>query len=536
MINLKNIMLQHGSKVLLNKANLKINQGEKVGLVGRNGVGKSTLFALISGRMNEENGEVDLPKYCRITQVDQNMPESTENATDFVIAGDTELMAARVRLIQATEQDDGMAMAQAYCDLSDAGDYDAAPRAQSILMGLGFRPEEMNTPVNQFSGGWRMRLQLARTLMCPSDLMLLDEPTNHLDLDALSWLESWLSIHTGTIIVISHDRDFLDNITNVTVHLEHNQLIRYNGNYSLFETLRAQQLELQHAAYTKQQEQVSHLQKYINRFRYKATKARQAQSRIKALERMEKVSAVIADSEFTLLFSEPASLPNPMLVLRDLDFGYSPHAEAEDQQSVLILSGINRTILAGQRIGILGANGQGKSTFIKTIAGTIPPLSGSVTEGRGLSIGYFAQHELDVLQPEDSPLQHMIRLSMTHIASSREQELRNYLGTFNFSGNMITQPVDTMSGGEKARLVLAMIVWKKPNLLLLDEPTNHLDLITREALSLALNQYDGTVLLVSHDRALLRSVCNEFWLVGNGDVRDFEGDLEDYKHYLLNES
>jgi ATP-binding cassette subfamily F protein 3 len=378
-----------------------------------------------------------------------------------------------------------------------------------------------------------MRLQLARALMCPSDILLLDEPTNHLDLDALVWLEAWLQRYAGTMIVISHDREFLDAVTNVTLHIDHAKLTRYGGNYSAFEILRAQQMELQQASFAKQQDKIAHLQKFINRFKAQASKAKQAQSRVKALERMEKVAPLLADAEFTFGFKEPNNLPNPMLAISDASFGY-----IVDDEPKAILQGVSKSVLAGQRIGILGANGQGKSTLVKTIARTMPLLAGTLTEGKGLNIGYFAQQELDVLHPNDNPLEHMIRLAkeLGSGEPSREQDLRNYLGTFNFSGDMVKQAVGTMSGGEKARLVLAMIVWQRPNLLLLDEPTNHLDLATREALSMALNEFEGTVMLVSHDRALLRAVCDEFWMVGRGKVEPFDGDLDDYQKYLLEES
>jgi ATP-binding cassette, subfamily F, member 3 len=375
--------------------------------------------------------------------------------------------------------------------------------------------------------------------MSPSDLLLLDEPTNHLDLDALVWLEAWLKRYDGTLIVISHDREFLDAVTTVTVHIERQQLTRYGGNYSAFETLRAQQLEQQQAAYSKQREKIAHLQKFIDRFKAKATKAKQAQSRVKALERMEKIAPVLAEADFSFEFKEPANLPNPMLAISDGVFGYGRPAERSDAP-IVILRNVNKSVLAGQRIGILGANGQGKSTLVKTIAREIPPLGGTITEGKGLNIGYFAQQELDVLRPQDTPLEHMVRLARelgpNSGESSREQDLRNFLGTFNFSGDMVKQDVGTMSGGEKARLVLAMMVWQRPNLLLLDEPTNHLDLATREALSMALNEFEGTVMLVSHDRALLRAVCDEFWLVGRGGVTPFDGDLDDYQRYLLDEA
>ncbi|RYF19268.1 MAG: ATP-binding cassette domain-containing protein [Comamonadaceae bacterium] len=531
MIQLRNVTLRRGAKVLLDGVSVTLNPGEKVGLVGRNGAGKSTLFALLNGSLHEDAGDFSIPPQWRLAQVAQNMPETDEPATAFVLDGDTRLVTLREQLAQAEASGDGIAIAHVHSDLADAGAHDAAPRAQSLILGLGFRAEELDRPVSSFSGGWRMRLQLARALMCPSDLLLLDEPTNHLDLDALVWLENWLQRYAGTLVVISHDREFLDAVTNVTLHIDNQQLTRYGGNYSAFELLRAQQLEQQQSAYSRQQDKIAHLQKFIDRFKAKATKAKQAQSRVKALERMEKIAPVLASAEFTFEFKEPQNLPNPMLAIQDAAFGYGEK---------VILRGVNRSVLAGQRIGILGANGQGKSTLVKTIARTMPPLEGQITEGKGLAIGYFAQQELDVLRPQDTPLEHMVRLARELAAatgqSDREQDLRNYLGQFLFTGDMVKQSVGSMSGGEKARLVLAMIVWQRPNLLLLDEPTNHLDLATREALSMALNEFEGTVMLVSHDRALLRAVCDEFWLVGRGKVAPFDGDLDDYQRYLLDEA
>ena len=546
MITLRNLTLRRSAKVLLDNVSVTLNPGEKIGLVGRNGAGKSTLFGLINGSLHEDSGDFSMPAHWRLGQVAQDMPDTNESATDFVLGGDSRLMELRTALARAEERHDqnldsadlGMEIAHLHSDLADAGEHDAVPRAQSLILGLGFKTGELHQPVNSFSGGWRMRLQLARALMSPSDLLLLDEPTNHLDLDALVWLEAWLKRYDGTLIVISHDREFLDAVTNVTLHIERQQLTRYGGNYSAFETLRAQQLELQQAAFSKQKEKIAHLQKFIDRFKAKATKAKQAQSRVKALERMEKIAPVLADAEFTFEFKEPANLPNPMLAIRDAVFGYETPDAA--RPSKVILRGVSRSVLAGQRIGILGANGQGKSTLVKTIARDIPALAGTITEGKGLNIGYFAQQELDVLRPQDTPLEHMTRLARelgpNSGESGREQDLRNFLGTFNFSGDMVKQTVGTMSGGEKARLVLAMMVWQRPNLLLLDEPTNHLDLATREALSMALNEFEGTVMLVSHDRALLRAVCDEFWLVGRGQVTSFDGDLDDYQRYLLDEA
>ncbi len=544
MITLKNIVLRRGTKVVLDRASVTINPGEKVGLVGRNGAGKSSLFALLNGNLHEDGGDVSIPSQWRMAQVAQDMPETEQSATDFVIEGDTVLLAAQQEVAAAEASDDGMRMAHAYTALYDAGAHDAPARAQALILGLGFHVDELSQPVNSFSGGWRMRLQLARALMCPSDLLLLDEPTNHLDLDALVWLEAWLKRYTGTLVMISHDREFLDAITNVTLHIDNAKLVRYGGNYSTFEDMRAEQMLLQQATLAKQQEKIAHLQKFIDRFKAKASKAKQAQSRVKALERMEKIAPVLADAEFTFEFKEPLNLPNPMLSLLGADIGYPPAEDAAPgTPPTVIVRGINRSVHAGQRIGILGANGQGKSTLVKTIARDLAPIHGDLTEGKGLNIGYFAQQELDVLRPEDTPLEHMIRLAKEVIAAGRsgyvagkEQDLRNFLGTFNFSGDMVKQPVGTMSGGEKARLVLCMIVWQRPNLLLLDEPTNHLDLSTREALSVALNEFEGTVMLVSHDRALLRSVCDEFWLVADGAVGPYDGDLDDYQRYLLDEA
>ena len=535
MIVLKNVGLRRGTKVLLEGASVTLNPGEKVGLIGRNGAGKSSLFALLNGSLHEDSGEFSLPPHWRMAQVAQNMPETDQPAAAFVLDGDSRLSELRSQLQAAEAAGDGMRIAQLHADLHDAGQHDALPRAEALILGLGFRVDELNKPVNSFSGGWRMRLQLARALMCPSDILLLDEPTNHLDLDALVWLEAWLQRYSGTMIVISHDREFLDAVTNVTLHIEHAKLTRYGGNYSAFETLRAQQMELQQAAFAKQQDKIAHLQKFITRFKAKASKAKQAQSRVKALERMEKVAPLLAEAEFTFDFKAPNNLPNPMLAISEASFGYMV-----DGAPKTIVQGVSKSVLAGQRIGILGANGQGKSTLVKTIARTMPALAGTLTEGKGLNIGYFAQQELDVLHPQDNPLEHMVRLAKElgpqSGEPSREQDLRNYLGTFNFTGDMVKQAVGTMSGGEKARLVLAMIVWQRPNLLLLDEPTNHLDLATREALSMALNEFEGTVMLVSHDRALLRAVCDEFWMVGRGKVEPFDGDLDDYQRYLLDES
>jgi ATP-binding cassette subfamily F protein 3 len=538
MITLKNLVLRRGVKVLLDNASCTINPGEKVGLVGRNGAGKSSLFGLLNHTLHEDKGDFYVPPQWRMAQVAQDMPETDQTATQFVIEGDVTLLAAQQEVTASEDSGDGERMAHAYMALHDAGAHDAPARAQALILGLGFRTDELERPVNSFSGGWRMRLQLARALMCPSELLLLDEPTNHLDLDALVWLEAWLKRYEGTMLVISHDREFLDAVTNVTIHIHTAQLTRYGGNYSRFEDMRAEQMALQQSAYSRQQDKMAHLQKFIDRFKAKASKAKQAQSRVKALERMEKIGPVLAEADFTFEFSEPQNLPNPMLAMQDVDFGYPPPAGSSEP--ITIVRGVSRSVQAGQRIGILGANGQGKSTVVKTIARALQPLAGQVTEGKGLNIGYFAQQELDVLRPPDTPLEHMIRLVKECTAegrlqgqATREQDLRSFLGSFNFTGDQVKQAVGSMSGGEKARLVLCMIVWQRPNLLLLDEPTNHLDLATREALSMALNEFEGTVMLVSHDRALLRAVCDEFWLVSRGGIAPFDGDLDDYQRYLL---
>nr|WP_297350275.1 ATP-binding cassette domain-containing protein [uncultured Caldimonas sp.] len=527
MITLKNVTLRRGTKVVLEGANVTLHAGEKVGLVGRNGAGKSSLFALLTGVLHADAGDVELPAKWRIAEVVQSMPETADDATDFVLQGDVPLMQAQTQLAQAEASGDGHAIAEAHQRIEEAGGFDARARAQALLMGLGFKPDQLEHPVNSFSGGWRMRLQLARALMCPADLLLLDEPTNHLDLDALVWLESWLKRFEGTMLVISHDREFLDAITRVTLHLDDAQLARYTGNYTAFEAMRAERMLQQQAAYERQQDRIAHLQRFIDRFKAKATKAKQAQSRVKALERMEKLAPVLTSADFSFEFREPESLPNPMLALKDVACGYG---------ETVIVRNVQRSVLAGQRIGILGANGQGKSTLVKTIARMQPPLAGQITEGKGLAIGYFAQQEMDVLRPEESPLQHMVRLAREVSPQTREQELRDFLGSFRFVGDMASQAVGTMSGGEKARLVLAMLVWQRPNLLLLDEPTNHLDLTTREALSMALNEFEGSVMLVSHDRALLREVCDEFWLVAGGAVQPFDGDLDDYQRWLLDQA
>ena len=527
MLQFKNITLRRGTKLVLDDTSFTLQPGEKASLVGRNGAGKSSLFALLTDRLHPDAGDIEMPPRWRVAEVAQNMPETDTGATEFVLEGDAPLMAARAALAAAEASGDGHAIGEAHARLAEAGAFDARSRAQALLLGLGFRVSQLDGPVNSFSGGWRMRLQLARALMCPGDLLLLDEPTNHLDLDALVWLEAWLLRFEGTMLVISHDREFLDAVTRVTLHLDDAKVTRYGGNYTTFESMRAERMLQQQAAYSRQQEKMAQLQRFIDRFKAKATKAKQAQSRVKALARMEKLAPVLTAADFEFEFREPASLPNPMLVMDGVEVGYGETA---------IVRGVTKSVLPGQRIGILGANGQGKSTLVKTLAGMLPRLAGRVQEGKGLAIGYFAQQEMDVLRPDEGPLAHMIRLAKVVSPQAREQELRDFLGGFRFVGDMVNQAVGSLSGGEKARLVLAMLVWQRPNLLLLDEPTNHLDLTTREALSMALNEYEGTVMLVSHDRALLREVCDEFWLVTGGQVEPFDGDLDDYQKWLLDQS
>jgi ATP-binding cassette, subfamily F, member 3 len=529
-ITVRNVTLRRGAKVVLQGATFTLNPGENAGLVGRNGAGKSSLFALIAGRLHADAGDVEMPPRWRLGEVAQHMPETDQGATDYVLEGDLPLAAANAALAAAEASHDGHAMADAHMAIEEAGGFDARSRAQAMLLGLGFRSEQLDAPVNSFSGGWRMRLQLARALMCPADLLLLDEPTNHLDLDALVWLEAWLLRFAGTLVIISHDREFLDAVTKVTLHVDEGTVTRYGANYSGFEEMRAERMSQQQAAFGKQQERIAHLQKFIDRFKAKASKAKQAQSRVKALARMERIAPVLAASDFAFEFREPQNLPNPMLAMRDFECGYG---------DTVIVRNVNRTVMAGQRIGILGANGQGKSTLVKTIARALKPITGTMTEGKGLAIGYFAQQEMDLLTEDDTPLQRMTRLARELNVpgqDGREQGLRNFLGQFNFGGDMVKQTVGTLSGGERARLVLAGIVWQRPNLLLLDEPTNHLDLTTREALSMALNEFEGTVMLVSHDRAMLREVCDEFWLVTRGGVLPFDGDLDDYQKWLLDVS
>ncbi|MGF6955358.1 ATP-binding cassette domain-containing protein [Paraburkholderia youngii] len=525
MIRFNQFSLARGTKPLFENTTFTLNPGEKAGLVGANGAGKSTLFAVLRGELHADGGDFSIPPTWRIAHVAQETPAVDKTALAYTLDGDAALRDIEARIASASAAHDGAAEAEAHAAFADADGYTAPARAEALLLGLGFTLDQTREPVTSFSGGWRMRLNLAQALMCRSDLLLLDEPTNHLDLDAIVWLEDWLNRYAGTLIVISHDREFLDSVCNVTLHLENQQIKRYGGNYSQFEVLRAQQIALQQSAYEKQQRTVAHLQSYINRFKAQATKARQAQSRVKALEKMELIAPAHVASPFTFEFRTPDSAPNPMMVMEDVRCGY----HAEDGSEIPIVERVMLSIQNGQRIGLLGANGQGKSTLIKTLAGTLQPLSGHVREGKGLRIGYFAQHQLETLRPDDTPLQHLARLA----PDTREQELRDFLGSFNFSGDMATAKIAPFSGGEKARLALALIIWQKPNLLLLDEPTNHLDLETRHALTMALAQFEGTLILVSHDRHLLRATTDQFMLVAKHRLQEFDGDLDDYRDWLL---
>lgn len=519
MIQFKQLTLTRGSKILIQDASLQLHPGHKVGLTGANGAGKSSLFALLRGELHPEKGDLDMPASWVVAHVAQETPALAMPAIEFVLDGDAELREIEAGLASAEANHQGELIAELHQRLTDIEGYSAKARAAELLSGLGFSQANLQQAVSTFSGGWRVRLNLARALMCRSDLLLLDEPTNHLDLDAVIWLEGWLQSYRGTLILISHDRDFLDAIVNHIAHIEQQTLTLYRGGYSDFERQRAEKLALQQAMFEKQQRKVSHLHSYIDRFRAQATKARQAQSRIKALERMEMISAAHVDSQFSFEFRAPIAAPDPLLVLDGMSVGYG---------GVALISNIELTIRPGERIGLLGRNGAGKTTLIKLLAHELAPLSGKRVEGKDLNIGYFAQHQLEQLRPDESPLQHMMKLD----PQTREQEHLNYLGGFDFKGEMARSPCANFSGGEKSRLALALLIWTRPNLLLLDEPTNHLDLEMRHALTLALQDFQGGVILVSHDRALLRASCDEFILVADGKAEPFDSDLEGYSRWL----
>ena len=523
MIFFSNLTLKRGQSILLENANATINPQQKIGLVGKNGCGKSSLFALLKHEIAAEGGDVSYPASWKLAWVNQETPALDISALDYVIEGDRTYCLLQQQLKQANADNDGNAIAHIHAQLDTIDAWTIQARAAALLHGLGFSQDELLRPVKSFSGGWRMRLNLAQALLCPSDLLLLDEPTNHLDLDAVIWLERWLVQYQGTLILISHDRDFLDPIVNKILHIENHELNEYSGDYSSFELQRAEKLSQQTALYRQQQDKIAHLQKYIDRFKAKATKAKQAQSRIKALERMELIAPAHVDNPFTFQFREPLALPNPLVMIDKASAGYG-----EGESAVEILAKIKLNLVPGSRIGLLGKNGAGKSTLIKLLAGELTALSGTVQLAKGVQLGYFAQHQLDTLRAEESALWHLQKIA----PQQTEQELRNYLGSFAFHGDKVKEPVTTFSGGEKARLVLALIVWQRPNLLLLDEPTNHLDLDMRQALTEALVDYQGSLVVVSHDRHLLRNTVDEFYLVHDKQVEEFNGDLEDYAKWL----
>lgn len=527
MIVFNNISLKRGQTELLDNAVATITPKQKVGLVGKNGCGKSSLLALLKKELQPEGGDVTYPSNWAVSWVNQETPALDVSAIDYVIQGDQEYCHLQQELARANEQNDGNAIARIHDRLDAINAWTIRSRAETLLHGLGFTQVETNHAVKSFSGGWRMRLNLAQALLCPSDLLLLDEPTNHLDLEAVIWLERWLVNYQGTLVLISHDRDFLDPIVNKILHIEHQKLNEYTGDYSSFEVQRATKLAQQAVMYRQQQQKIAHLQSYIDRFKAKATKAKQAQSRVKALERMELIAPAYADNPFTFAFRSPATLPSPLVMIEQASAGYG-----EGENAVEILSKIKLNLVPGSRIGLLGKNGAGKSTLIKLLAGELTAISGNVQLAKGVQLGYFAQHQLDTLRADESALWHMQKIA----PEQTEQQVRDYLGSFAFHGDKVNQAVKSFSGGEKARLVLALIVWQRPNLLLLDEPTNHLDLDMRQALTEALVDYEGSLVVVSHDRHLLRNTVEEFYLVHDKQVEEFKGDLDDYQKWLTEQN
>ncbi|MCG9755431.1 ABC transporter ATP-binding protein [Shewanella insulae] len=520
MITITQAQLIRGSKTLLDEASLTVYPGHKVGLVGANGTGKSSLLALIMGHLSLDKGEISVPTGWQIATVAQETPALEVSALEYVIDGDREYRELEEALHKAQLEDNGHQIALLHGKIDAIGGYSIRARAASLLAGLGFSEAEQQNPVKSFSGGWRMRLNLAQALLCRSELLLLDEPTNHLDLDTMYWLEGWIKAYQGTLILISHDRDFIDAIVDEIVHVEHHKLNYYKGNYTAFERIRAERMAQQQVAFERQQKERAHMQSFVDRFRYKASKAKQAQSRLKALERMTELLPSKADSPFHMAFRAPEALPNPLVKMEQVSVGYGDKA---------ILNHVHLNLVPGARIGLLGRNGAGKSTLIKLLAEQLKPMSGLYEPNPGLNIGYFAQHQLEFLRLDESPLQHLTRLAPNH----REQELRDFLGGYGFNGDMALSPVRPFSGGEKARLVLALLVWQRPNLLLLDEPTNHLDLEMRHALTMALQSFEGAMIIVSHDRHLLRLSCSDYYLVDGGEVKSFDGDLDDYHQWLL---
>ena len=522
MIVISDISLQRGTQFLLEKASLRINPGQHIGITGRNGCGKSSLFQLLQGEIQLEAGSLSVPPNWRLAHMAQEVSSSDRTALDYVLDGDKDLRRVQQAIADAENKHDNNALAHAYAELEALHGYDAHYRAEQLLHGLGFLQAQCHLPVNSFSGGWRIRLNLAQALISRSDLLLLDEPTNHLDLEATLWLEQWLKSYTGTLLIISHDREFLDNVVDGIVHVENQQLNYYRGNYSSFEKMRAMRLAETQASYDKQQRRMAEIEDFVRRFRAKASKAKQAQSRIKELERMEVISLAHVDSPFHFVFRDSEKISSPLLVLRDANIGYGEK---------MLLNKVHVNLQPGARIGLLGVNGAGKSTLIKALVGDLPLLSGERVAGEHLAVGYFAQHQLEALDMNASALLHIQRIS----PDASEQTIRNFLGSFDFHADKALEPIEPFSGGEKARLALAMVVWQRPNLLLLDEPTNHLDLEMREALTEALLGYSGALVVISHDRHLLRNSVDEFWRVHDGEVSEFDGTLEDY-HQQLNKS
>ncbi|MCG8519082.1 MAG: ATP-binding cassette domain-containing protein [Pseudomonadales bacterium] len=519
MLTITDLSLQRGGVWLLESANLTVQPGDRVAIVGANGAGKSSLFKLLLGQLSQEQGDVSLPGGCRIAHMAQEFEASERSARDFVLDGDLELRRMEAELAAAEAASDDHAIARLHGELDLYQAWDAPRRAESLIRGLGFADSDIERPVSAFSGGWRIRLNLAQALMRPSDLLLLDEPTNHLDLDACLWLEGWLRRYPGTLLFISHDRDFMDRVATHVVHFERKGLNAYTGNYSAFERQRSERLAQQQANYERQQSEIAQIERFISRFKAKASKARQAQSRVKALERMEKIAPAHVDSPFSFQFPVADKVSSPLLLIRQ---GKAGHGDR------VVLSGLNLSLLPGTRVGLLGPNGAGKSTLIDALRGEATLLAGERNPGENLAVGYFAQHQLEALDLDASPFLHLQRLAPT----ASEQRIRNFLGGFNFHGDEALSPIRSFSGGEKARVALATIAWQKPNLLLLDEPTNHLDLEMRQALTMALQDFDGAIVVVSHDRHLLRNTVDEFWLVNDGGVTEYDGDLEDYERWL----
>jgi ATP-binding cassette subfamily F protein 3 len=527
MLNFTDITLRRGPRVLFADASFGLFRGEKVGITGENGSGKSSLLSLVRGDLHPDAGSFDMPPGLAIAHVTQELAATDAHAIEFVLDGDAELRALERAIAAAEASDDGVRIGELHGRYAAVGGYDARSRAGRLMHGLGFTTADETKPVRAFSGGWRVRLNVAQALMCRSDLLLLDEPTNHLDLDAILWLERWLIDYPGTLLLIAHDREFLDRIVNRVVNIEHGRARAYRGNYSAFEEQRAAELAEQSALFDRQQQQIRHMESFVERFRAQATKARQAQSRLKALERMQRIAPAHVDSPFEFEFRQPDKLPRPLLALESQSAGYGQH---------LLLQRVTLTLAPGDRVALLGRNGAGKSTLMKLLAGELAAASGTRTEARDLALGYFAQHQLEQLAVDDSALGNLKRLGGALATRATEQELRDFLAGFGFAGDRVFAPVAPFSGGEKARLMLAIVTFRRPNLLLLDEPTNHLDLEMRQALAVALQDYAGAVVVVSHDRHLLRTVVDQFYVVHGGRLQPFDGDLEDYAQWLTQAS